>query len=224
VIDRHGPPRSSAVARIVAITAAGVAVVWALYLVRDTLLLIYISVLLAIGFGPVVRAIEHQRLVPVGTRRLPRWLAILIVYLGIVSVMTVAGLLVLPPLARQAAELRERLPDLVARGQDLLVRFGLIDHEITLEEAFRSTASSTGDAVVTIAAALTRVGGGIFGFLTILILTFYLLVESDSLFGGFARLFPRGERARVVEVSEKISTKVSAWLSGQLVLASTIGS
>jgi len=55
------------------------------------------------------------------------------------------------------------------------------------------------------------------------VLTFYLLVESDTLFAGFARLFPRSERPRVEEVAHKISFKVSAWLNGQLILAGTIG-
>ena len=71
--------------------------------------------------------------------------------------------------------------------------------------------------------ALTFAFGGIVAIITILILTFYLLVESDSLFAAFARLFPRAERPRVEEVASKISTKVSAWLNGQLILAGMIG-
>jgi predicted PurR-regulated permease PerM len=50
-----------------------------------------------------------------------------------------------------------------------------------------------------------------------------LLVDSATLFSAFARLFPRGERPRVEEVAGKISTKVSAWLNGQMILAGTIG-
>jgi predicted PurR-regulated permease PerM len=212
------------VARIVTIAGAGVAVMWAMYLARGALLLIYISVLLAIGFAPVVRAIEHQRLVPVVTRRLPRWLAILVIYVVFVGTLTAVGLMVVPPLLDQAAELWRQTPELLDRGQTLLMKYGLLDHRITLEEAVRSAPTSGGNAVGTVAFALTRVVGGIFGFLTILILTFYLLVESDKLFSGFARLFPRAERPRVEEAAQKISTKVSAWLNGQLILAGTIGS
>ena len=40
-------------------------------------------------------------------------------------------------------------------------------------------------------------------FVTILILTFYLLIESESLFAGFARLFPRAERPRVEAVARE---------------------
>lgn len=51
----------------------------------------------------------------------------------------------------------------------------------------------------------------------------FLLVESDSLLAAFVRLFPRPDRPRVQDAALKISTKVSAWLSGQLILGGTIG-
>jgi predicted PurR-regulated permease PerM len=157
-----------------------------------------------------------------GNERAPRWLAILLIYITIVGALTVVGLLVVPPLVQQAQELWRRAPELLDRGQDFLIRYGLMSHRITLEEAVRS-APGPGDAVGTAFTAVTSVFAALLALVTILILTFYLLVESDSLFAGFARLFPRAERPRVEEASRKISAKVSAWLSGQLILAGTIG-
>lgn len=210
--------KTSAIARAIAIAALGVAGVWALYIARDALLILYISGLLAIGLGPTVRGIEHS----ITGTRIPRWLAILVIYLSLVALLTLVGLLVVPPLVQQAQDLWTRLPELLDRGQDLLIRYGLLNHRITLEEAVRG-APAPGDAVGTVAFAVTRVVSGIVAFVTILILTFYLLVEADSLFAGFARLFPRADRPRVEIVAEKISRKVSAWLNGQLILAGSIG-
>ena len=59
--------------------------------------------------------------------------------------------------------------------------------------------------------------------ITVLILTFYVLVETSTLFSAFIRLFPREQRRRVREASWKITEKVSAWLSGQLILSAAIG-
>jgi predicted PurR-regulated permease PerM len=221
--DRRRPSiKTGELARAFTVTAVGVVILWSLYEVRDVLLIIYVSVLLAIGFGPIVRAIEHQKIVRIGTGRLPRWLAILLVYGLIVATLAEVGLLIVPPLIDQAQELWKQLPSLVERAQTRLIDFGLLDHPLTLEEAVRSGPAPS-NAVGTVATAVTRVFSGMFGFITILILTFYLLVEAESLMSGFARLFPRGERPRVEEASRKISAKVSAWLSGQLILASTIG-
>ena len=63
----------------------------------------------------------------------------------------------------------------------------------------------------------------LFGVLTILILTFYLLVEADQLRASLLRLFAPGRRARVDAVSRDITVKVSAWLGGQLLLGAIIG-
>ena len=219
--DRRLTRGFASAAQAVAVAALGVVILWMMYLARDVLLLIYVSVLLAIGFGPVVHAIEHQQIVPVG-QRVPRWLAILIVYVLIVGTITIVGFLVIPPLVTQARALWTALPGLIDRGQALLIRYGLLDHRITLEEALRR-APASGDAVGTVAMAATNVVQGIFALLTVLILTFYLLIESATLFRGFARLFPRSERPRVREAAEQISVKVSAWLSGQLFLGGVIG-
>jgi predicted PurR-regulated permease PerM len=66
--------------------------------------------------------------------------------------------------------------------------------------------------------------GGIFGVVTILILTFYLLVDFDPIVRTFIRLFPQGERPRASDATMRVVSKVSAWLGGQLLLAAIIGS
>jgi predicted PurR-regulated permease PerM len=211
---------TSPVVRVILSVTLAVALLAALYFARNALLIIYISFLFATGLGPLVHYIEHAA--APGTQRLPRWLAILLIYLTIVGTFTVVGLLVIPPLVAQFQELSKRLPELLDRGQTFLVDRGLLDHPITLEEAVRN-APGPGQAVGTVANAVTTVFTSILALITVLILTFYLLVESNSLFAGFARLFPRPDRPRVQDAATKISTKISAWLSGQLILGGTIG-
>jgi predicted PurR-regulated permease PerM len=212
--------KASAVARGVVTAALTLGALAAHYIARSALLVIYISVLLAIGLGPLVHYIEHAT--GPRTQRLPRWLAILLIYLTLVGTLTLVSLLVVPPLFEQAQQLWTSLPQLLDQAQGFLVDRGLLDHRLTLEEAMQN-APGPGQAVGTVASAVTSVVTGILGLVTVLILTFYLLIESDSLFAGFARLFPRSDRPRVQDAALKISSKVSAWLSGQLILGGTIG-
>src|SRR5688572_28918731 len=120
-------------------TALAGAILWAAFLVRDSLLLIYISGHLAVGFSPVVRLIERQKVLPIGTRRFPRWLAILVLYLVILGALTGVGFLVIPPLVEQAQQLWKTAPDMFEQGlrraQDFLVAQGILDHPLTLREA-----------------------------------------------------------------------------------------
>ena len=199
-------------------------VVWCAFLVRDVLLIVYVSGLLAIGFSPIVRLIERQKVLPIGTRRFPRWLAILVLYIVILGALTGIGFMVVPPLVHQGRQLWTALPEMFNRGQDFLIQKGLLKEHLTWTEAVaHAPAAGSGDAVGTVFGAIAGVVGGLFGLLTILILTFYILIEADSLLEGMVRLFPKGKRGRVAAASRDITVKVSAWLGGQLMLGGIIG-
>lgn len=204
-------------------TALAAVVLWCAYLVRDVLLLLYITALLAIGFSPIVRLIERQDLLPIGTRRFPRWLAILVLYIAIIGTITVVALAVFPPLVKQARALWAELPAMFDRGQDFLISKGLLHERLTLREAVERAPTPGDKAVGTVIGAVVGVLGGLVGLFTILILTFYVLVEADQLRLTMLRLFPATHRNRVDAASREITVKVSAWLGGQMLLAAIIG-
>ena len=206
--------------------ALAVVIIWSAYLARGVLLLLYISGLLAIGFSPIVRVIERQKALPIGTRRFPRWLAILILYVAILGTLTAIGALVFPPLIDQAQQLWSALPDMFEQAQQFLIAKGILSEHLTLREAVQRAPGAGGSEAVgrTVVSAVVGVVGGIVGLITILILTFYFLVESDALRRTLLRLFPREDRPRVDATARTITTKVSAWLGGQLLLAGIIGS
>jgi predicted PurR-regulated permease PerM len=203
-------------------TALAVVVLWAAYLVRGVLLLIYVSGLLAIGFSPIVRIIERQKVLPVA-RRLPRWLAILILYLGIIGIVTLVLILIFPPLVEQAQGLWAHRNEWFNQAQQFLIGKGWLKEPITIQQAVERAPGTGGDAVGRVARGVANVAGGIFGIVTILILTFYMLVDSAGLRASALRLFPRRHRARADAASREVMLKISAWLGGQLLLAGTIG-
>jgi predicted PurR-regulated permease PerM len=212
---------------VYAICAAALAVIllWAAFQVRHVLLLLYISALLAVGFSPIIRLIERQQLLPIGTKRLPRWLAILVLYVTILGTLTGIGFMIVPPLVDQAQQLVSAAPQMFDRAQDFLIEKGLLREHLTLQEAVERApvGERAGQAMGPVLGAVFGVLGGLFGFFTILILTFYFLVEADSLRDTFLRLFPADRRLRVAGASRDITVKVSAWLGGQLLLAAVIG-
>jgi predicted PurR-regulated permease PerM len=205
------------------IVLAGI-IVWCAFLVRDVLLIIYVSGLLAIGFSPIIRLIERQKVLPIGTRRLPRWLAILVLYLTIIGTLTGVGFMVMPPLIEQSQQLVKALPEMFNRVQDFLIAKGLLSEHLSWQEAVaKAPSGGSGEAVGTVLGAVAGVVGGLVGLLTILILTFYILVDADDLRDTMLRLFAPRERARVAAASRDITVKVSAWLGGQLLLGGIIG-
>ena len=203
--------------------AVTVFICWALWEVRDALMLVYISALVAIGLSPVVNALERKRLM---RQRVPRWAAILVIYLFIIGVIVGIAMLVIPAIVIQARELAMELPRLLHQGQQWLMNRGLLTREISAREAVQQTATSSGaqDTIGLVVNAVWGFVGGVFGVITILVLVFYLLVDSGGLVTVFVRLFPRDTRAQVQDACRRVTAKVSAWLGGQLLLAGIIGS
>jgi predicted PurR-regulated permease PerM len=206
------------------LTVAGFAILLAvLWAAREALMLVYVSALIAMGLSPLVKWIERPR-ADNGRRRVPRWLAILAIYAVLVAVVVLIGLMVIPPLVAQAESLWAKLPAEFNRLQTFLIRHRLMTHRVTLEEAVQSAPSgSGGNAVGTVLVAISSLIGGMFAIITILILTFYLLIEANAMFEYLVRFVPAGRRGDVAMVARQAVTKVSAWLRAQFVLAGVMG-
>ena len=204
----------------VAILFVAVVLFWLLHAARYAFLLIYVSVLLAIGLAPLVRLIERLEMLPIAAERIPRWLAILILYLGFIAIVAGLALLVVPPVVRQAVELTERLPALFERAQDWLIQQGVTTRRVSIGEAVPEAGRGAVSTVVTTA---WSVAGGLLGLVTVLIMTFYLLVDAARVHRTLLRLVPGNRRAQADAASRRIGSRISAWLVGHLVLAALVG-
>ncbi len=215
------PELKSLIVWAVAVSLAGIVLVWWAYLARGALLIIYVSWLFALGLSPLVRVIERQKILPIGSKRFPRWFAILILYLTILGFLTLVGFLAIPPLVAQARSLAAALPEMFEKAQAYLIDHGWLRERITLRQAVEHAPG--GQAVGTVAGAMVNVVGGIFAIITTLILTFYMLIDADNLRLGFLRLFPADRRAQAEAATRDIMLKVSAWMTGQLLMGGLIG-
>jgi predicted PurR-regulated permease PerM len=203
--------------------AITIVLLWTLYLARGPLLILYVCALFATGLSPLVRWIERQPWLAIGKRRVPRPLAILGIYATVIGTITGVGFAVVPQMVRQSQQFVKELPELIDRGQQQLARWGLISPETSFKELLQQSPIGGGDAVTMVMSTVWGFIGGLFGMITILLLTFYMLVESQRMFDFFVRLFPRARRNQVAEVSALVTMKVSAWLGGQIFLGFVIG-
>jgi predicted PurR-regulated permease PerM len=197
--------------------AVFIAIVWA---AREALMLVYVSALIAMGFSPVVRTIERTRTT---RRRVPRWLAILVIYIAIVALFVMLGLMVIPPLVAQAESLWTKMPVEFNKFQNFLISHRLMTHRVTLEEAVQNAPAAGGNAVGTVLVAISSLIGGIFGLVTVLILSFYFLIEANTMFDYVVRFVPAGRRGDLATAVREAVTKVSAWLRAQFLLAGVMG-
>src|SRR5580765_3100900 len=209
------------ISRAVVMSIVGFTVAYALYLLSDVLLTIYISGLLAVGLSPIVRRIERGKVLK-SRMRLPRWLAILSLYVGFLLTVGIILSLIVPPFARQARQLVQDLPKYADRMQAFLIQRHLVDPTWSWSSAFADLQVPS-VALSGLFGALSGVVGILGKTITILILPFYLLLESASLRDGMLRLVPAENRMRADRIMSAVTIKVGAWLGGQLLLAGVIG-
>ena len=100
-----GPPSVRAIVRVVLVIVGILAALYLIYLVRSVLGLFLIAVFFALAIAPAVNLLDN--------RRVPRSLAILLVYVSIAAGIFGIGLLVVPPLVDGVNNLSNDLPGYV---------------------------------------------------------------------------------------------------------------
>ncbi len=211
-------PGTRELARFV-FTLAGLAgLLYALYVVRSVLLLVFIAAFLAVALGPAVDAISR--------RGLPRPAAILLIYLGIVAVVVGVGLLVVPPVVEQVDQLAADAPGYLndlrqnATFREYDNRYGIIE---SLNSQAAALPSKVGDA----ASALSSVTVGVFAvgvqLITVLTMTFFLLVDGRRLVEFLLRARGPEREARLRPLTEEIYKSTAGYVAGALTLGTTAG-
>lgn len=199
----------------------GAVALWLLYLVRDVLLLLYVSTLLAIGFSPAVHWFERRR---VGWLRttFSRGGAILIFYVLCLAIIVILLAVIVPPFVRQTRELWQAMPDYFNRAEQMLIARGWLHWDWTWSDVANKIPSPE-LAVTGLVGAFESVLGAVAALATIIVLPYYLLVEADDLQDGFLKLLPADRRERFERVTDDVTLKVGAWLGSQMLLCLIIG-
>lgn len=208
-------------------TLGGILAAAVLFLLRHVILLLYVSTILAIGFSPAVHWIERRRLSG-RRRRTPRWVAILMLYAGVLGLVALVLAVLIPPVVAQGRQLWTQFPSYIDMAEAQLASFGILGGDWTwrdlAERAQGSGISSiVGAGLSGILGAVQSVLGAIGAIVTVVLLPFYLLVEAESLQRGLLRLVAPARRAKVRQMTGDVTLKVGAWLTGQLMLALLIG-
>ena len=224
----HSVTQRELVARTVTVIGL-VIVAWILvWFVRQTvevLVLLLISSILAAGFAPLVDFVERRWRLPGGIR-FSRGAAVAILYLGIFAIVGVLLSMIIVPTAREAAGFAQQFPQFLGR-----LRQWLVDLRGTWP--WLPDLAAMLDRLPSEIPGLTRYGpeaagvafrfvGGIAAVITVLVFTFYMLLEGAGMKRAFLGLFPPQDRARVNLVLQRIGTKFGGWLHGQIVLSLSV--
>ncbi|HEX5148471.1 MAG TPA: AI-2E family transporter [Candidatus Limnocylindrales bacterium] len=213
--------------RVALLATAAVVVAVVLYAGREALGPFIVGLLIVYLLAPPIEWLARLRI--------PRALAILLVY-AVAVFLVVEGLnLMLRPLVDQIRQFADDLPGLVDQLRVQLERLGAVYRGLELPPAIRDAADewlaklAAGDigfdpaVLLPVLRATTGFVGTIFAFLIIPVWAFYLLKDRPSLVNAFQASVPPEWRADIDAVVSIVGRVFSSWIRGQVLLGLAVG-
>lgn len=188
------------------------------------ILYIALALFLALGLDPIVSWLQR--------RGMPRWVAILLVFLFVIGLFVVLIATLVPIVIEQVTTIVENWDQIVqdAANSDVVAWISSIAGGTTwIEDGIASIGDWLGDPqnIGALTGGILAVGAGIAGGLTgatiVLILTLYFLASLDAMKRYAARFVPASSRNGFLDVSQEITGSVGRYVIGQLGLASING-
>jgi predicted PurR-regulated permease PerM len=214
----HSQVSARAVAKVVLIVAAVVAGLYLAYLIREVIGLFLIAIFFAVAISPAVNWLNR--------RRVPRWVAILLVYLSIAASIFGIGLLIVPPLVNGVTDLSDNLPGYVndLRNNDTFREY---DNRYHITEKLKQQAQQLPTKLGDAAGTLRDVTVGVFNrfvqLFSILVITFFLVKDGDRLLSFLYRQVPPERSRRLQKIAGDISDAIAGYVFGNFVISVLAG-
>ena len=187
------------------------------------ILYVALALFLALGLDPVVSWLQR--------REIPRWLAILLVFVIVIGLFVGLIATIVPIVVEQTTIIVEDWDAIVENivNSDLIAWLNGLTGGDAINEAiasagdFLSDPANLGSLTGGILAVGVGIAGGFTGATIVLILTLYFLASLDSMRRYAARFVPASSRGRYREVSEEITGSVGRYVIGQVSLGAING-
>lgn len=206
--------------RLVLLVVATIILLGALHRAAHALLLLFSAFFLALALNTPVSWLAHR--LP-GKRRGSRPLATSLSFLIVVLVLGGFIASIAPPLTRQTENFINAAPRLVRDFHDQNSEVGKLIRHYHLQnqvDTFSSQLSSRlKNAGGTAFSTAQRVGSSIFSTLTILVLTFMMLVEGPRWVAIFRKIVPAKHRPLADKLTRDMYRVIRGYVNGQVTLA-----
>ncbi|MGB3532186.1 MAG: AI-2E family transporter [Microcoleaceae cyanobacterium] len=208
----------------VLLVIAAVLLLVLLWQLQGLIVLLMISVVLAASIVPIVNWAEAQRV--------PRWLAVILVYLTLVAGLTGLGLIIGPSVFDQISALVRQLPIFAERIVDILtdwsIRLGedkpeLIDRLIDTQSVTNWVIRSSQQLILRSYGITRGILGGVASLILALFLSGYMVADSKKLIHSLVQLFPYPWNERLNTQVKPVSQRMGGYIRGRLLVSGILG-
>jgi predicted PurR-regulated permease PerM len=198
-----------------------------LWQLRGLLLVLMIATVIAASLAPLIRKAEQLKI--------PRWLAVLLVYLGLLGIVTIAGLIIGPSFVTQFQRLLKSLPSYLTilqyAVQDIVIKLNLTEPEaiqqinqlFNLQEIAAWLFRSSQQLLLKSYGVTRNIIDGVLTVVLALLLSGYMLAGYKSLIEGIVNLFPKPWDQKLAEQVEPIARKMGGYIQGRVLVSAILG-
>lgn len=206
--------------RVVLLVFGAILFLAALKQAAYALLLIFTAFFLALALNAPVQWISRH--LP-GKLRGKRSIATAISFLLVIIFLGSFIASIVPPLVQQTQNFIEAAPKLIESSKDQDSKFGSLIRQYGLEDQVANFSNEIDERLKGVGGAalssLGKIGTSIFAILTILVLTFMMLIEGPKALAFFRELIHRDKRSHADRLAIDMYKVVKGYVNGQVTLA-----
>lgn len=189
-----------------------------LYLISDILVLFFVSLVFSSALDPWVDKLKKKKI--------PRSASVLMLYFIAGAVLGATLYLIIPPIINEINGLANNFPSYIetlsskfSLIKDYSLKYGLLDSTKSSLNLITGYLQNTASGVIF---TLFNIFGGIFSFVLILVLTFYMVVEESAMKKLVWSIAPEKHQTYIMHLINRIQVKMGHWLRGQLIVSTSL--
>lgn len=190
-----------------------------MYLISDILILFFVALVFSSSLDPWVDWLKKKKI--------PRSVSVLAIYLVIFGVLGMALYAIIPLIIKEVNDMSTNFPGyfnaIYLKFSDLKnysSKYGVLDNIQGFLDFVSGYLQTTASGIFF---TITNIFGGIFSFVLILVLTFYMVVEESAMKKLVWSVAPVRHQPYLMQLINRVQIKMGYWLRGQLILVLTLG-
>ncbi len=210
---------------VVVTLVALIAVWWITRLIPHTIAIFTIAAFIAFGVRPSVMLLMRWRV--------PKWLAIVLIYVVLVLIVALMPLIIVPMLVAQGQALVSNVPSyahavhgwVIYLRDALESRFPLLQiPSVDIAQiGAQHIGNVAGGTLASIGVFALNAATWLFIAFAAIVLSFYFLLNDENLADGFTLLFPVSRRATARKILSEVTDVFGKYIFGQIVVSAITG-
>ena len=189
-----------------------------LYMVREAIVLIFIALVMGSALDPFVDWMQKHKI--------PRGVGLIFLYIILFAILSSSVILIIPPITTELKLIANDFPHYYSKVVEgfnyLTTNRSQIDVADQMQGSIGALTSNLSQTASGIFSTVIDIFGGLFSFVLVLVITFYFTVEEDAIKRFVKSVSPVDNQPYLMNLINRIQTRLGYWLRGQLILCLVI--